>query len=79
VLQACQYEDNTAESDGGADGQCYSGAAHERGTGSVREQGARALAGADAVAQEQWESVVSPGPYRDAYPLTVDTYVLDFH
>ena len=35
--------------------------------------------GADAVDQEQWDSVGSPGPYRDAYLLTVDTYVLDFH
>jgi hypothetical protein len=36
-------------------------------------------AGADAVDQEQRNSIVIPGPYRDAYPLTVDIAVLDFH
>ena len=37
--QAQEYEDNTGEGDGGAGGQCYL-IAHERGAGSMREQGA---------------------------------------
>ncbi len=38
--QAQEYEDNTGEGDRGAGGQCYLIAAHERGAGSMREQGA---------------------------------------
>src|SRR5208283_1606618 len=44
--QACEYEDNTAEGDGGADGQCYLVAAHKRGAGSMREQGTGGAPGA---------------------------------
>ncbi len=36
-------------------------------------------AGADAVDQEQRNSVVIPGPYRDAYLLTADVDVLNLH
>jgi hypothetical protein len=41
--QAQEYEDNTG--DGGAGGQCYLIAAHERGAGSMREQGAGSAPG----------------------------------
>ncbi len=44
--QACEYQDHAAEGDGGADGQCYLVAAHERGAGSMREQGAGGAPGA---------------------------------
>ena len=44
--QAQEYEDNTGEGDGGAGGQRYLVAAHERGAGSMREQGAGSAPGA---------------------------------